>query len=254
MTEERAALIQQALKELELPSPRKVRRKTFKEAGRLWIRAILFVIVFFLITLLFSFQMLIPFLAHWFGLSAPATVLTHNASSGRHGTYYGLIVEYPAGFQKRVGTIGVSQKTFANIPNGAKESIRYLPPFFRYPALDSETPTTLGFLIFVGGMGILAYSAAWFRKQKYLLIHGKAVSGVVEKVDKKTGISAGFDSGKEHLTLSVQTYYYGGKNAPGDEILVLQDPENSKSYIIYDPAYCFWKPVQENESRSDLVS
>ena len=198
MSMEHNEQIKQPYHELEIPTPRKLRLKSFGEARGLWMRRLLVLIFSFLAVLYFSYRIYVPFLASEYGISSQATIINLWQTYGRSTTNH-VRVEYLVNDRSIAGSIQVSGTTYRQLSIGMKVQIHYLPLFPEEPSVDIDTDREMvivysGFFIFLVGMQLFSLF-----KERYFLVNGKAVTGSVSVENNRTRYVDYYFQGKAHV-------------------------------------------------------
>lgn len=240
---EQSELIQQALRELDIPVPRRLGLRSPSDCKSLWGRILvvsLFFIPFFAIII---FVLLPPFLAHFFGLPTQANLLDMWVRRGK-GYSYHIRVEYADGVQREVGDITISSGVYNALQRGQRVDIHYFPVFHSSPSLDLSPP---GFIQLIPFVFILIFPVMMVfqaKKQKRLIAIGKSIKGRVISRGPKV-ITAKYDFDGKEYTASGGSFLYRSRSNDTDEVVILADPDKPQTSFIYDPSNCLWVPIKD---------
>jgi hypothetical protein len=230
--------IQETLRELETPTPRQVRLKSFKDAKMVWINHFGMILVLFLIFLNYFYWSIIPILAGLYGTSAQAVVVKRWDYHG--SVYLRMRVEYFVDGKREEGYIVVNN----NGEMGQKVNIHYLPLFPGMPSLD-ESPQTLKRIFAIGFVLFFIFSIFLFKnkvtKIRDFLVSGNAVLGNAgKKVFGSRKIQYEFNGKVCQMTMP--SGYYPKLLENDNRVLVLVDPKNPQKAVLYEPSKSLWVP------------
>ncbi len=88
---------------------------------------------------------------------------------------------------------------------------------------------------------------------KRLLISGKAVKGLVDSFGMAEVKGGEVENGRMEVKFELKGEKYSfiasracyEENKPGDEVVVIYNPENPDDNRVYDPSHCWWVPFKE---------
>lgn len=238
--------------------PREVRLKSFWQAKAIW-RDNLFLWGFFLFCFFMFTYDCMPLAATYWGKKAQVQVVEKHLAES-YGTllaYFGIAspvlgVEFSIGDQLQHADINdLSRRVFDKIQIGDKVDIHYLPPFPGRPSMDSDPPSVfkpLGFLLVLFFPCLLIWG---FNAERRLLGIGLPREGLVTRIvyakwwllDFSSTAYVSFSWGGKAYAAATTLKNYGGKNQPGDTVIVLVNPQNPKDNIVYDDSAFSWRPI-----------
>jgi hypothetical protein len=247
MSRSKPELFEKALDELDVPIPRKLKYRSFREAGGLWflIFAASFVAIVGLVWLTFFEQA--PWFSAKYGFSAIANVDSVSTFYIKKVLHYKIQIHYSADGKDFLGSVENFGAPPDNLKQGAQVNVHYLPYFSNHPALDRYPPEDYGFVYYF----ILAYSLLpifTFFYGRNLLKNGQVVIATITSVDMLVrGIKVGLN-GKPYkvswpLSRGLNDYFI---LAPGEEIIVLVDPKKPTRNIVYIPSKFIRVPVKDH--------
>ncbi len=242
MAIDRAELIQQAQRELDIPTPRPLRLRPFGKAPKLWAMIAFGAVFFVLFFSLMSYQTFTPILAHQYGTPAQAKVLQRWQTHGK-GASNDIQVYYAIGSLYETGKISISLAAYGQVAVGQMVNIHYLSLFPGRPSLDASPPSYFTGIFYLVIIFFAIRSFIQARKKRALMVLGKAVNGRVTGKNRKTAEIQFEFEGKIHI-LNMPVNYYSGNNELEDPVVVLMDPEQPTNSFVYDPQNILWIPAE----------
>lgn len=230
---------------MEKATPRKVK---FNPLSLLNFEILTVAIIVLLLTSI-NLESILKGLSSSFGQSTKAVIANNKEwkSTGSHKTnYYGIGIYFPQP--------SYSLKTFVEIPFDVYQKykvgdvidIHYLEMFSNYPSLDEVPDDKIIFYCFVVGLLVVAlYFTLKLRKQRFFLVQGTAVVGVVMNFEKLNTKGSG-------LYLLKTVYQYGmvkiektfvATNEESGNVIVLINPKNPKRSMLLNSGF-FWQMTE----------
>jgi hypothetical protein len=249
MSRSNPELFQKALDELDVPIPRKLKYRSFREAGGLW-----FLIFAILLMDLCCFAWLTFFKqASWFsaqyGDPAVATVdfVTTYYTPKNHVLHYETDIHYSADGKVHVGSVDNVGRPSGDLKPGAQVKIHYLPIFSDHPALDPYPPHDYG-VAYLFPLGMLLFLVFVFFYGRDLLKNGEVVIATITGFDMWVSGAKVALNGEPYkvswpLSRGLEDVYF--TLTPGEEIIVLADPNKPKRNIVYIPGKFIRVPVKD---------